>query len=236
MENIVIVEKLCEKLQESDRPTDLGVAIALRVILDENITIDELRAEAVSNYGRTLKRNSELVVLYHKSEAENSKLKEANNILTVEIEQANVLIKMYKERNVGNSRAVFLKGEVTVIDSITKLQEFLKPVQTSIDFPVTSSPKAVQVNEREKSNYYKKANKRALKIFVECEKNEARFILSTRHIVKWENQFYLKQGNHLTLDHIKLACLPKCHGGLGSLTGMMLEQWAISNASKPKEC
>ena len=227
MENIVIVEKLCEKLQESDRPTDLGVAIALRVILDENITIDELRAEAVSNYVRTLKRNSELVVLYHKSEAENSKLKEANNILTVEIEQANALIDMYKERNVGNSRAVFLKGEVTVIDSITKLREFLKPVQTSIEFPEPLNKNQVPANEKAKSVYYRQAMRRSRKIYKWIEENPLNF-WGTHSIVNWTNTMFVCSPNELYPGHVAMACMPKCYGGLGIAVGMKLEKWVDS--------
>ena len=229
MENIVIVEKLCEKLQESDRPTDLGVAIALRVILDENITIDELRAETVSNYGRTLKRNSELVVLYHKSEAENSKLKEANNILTVEIKQANALIALHK------MITKYRVPHISHIQDFTLGKKACKPVQTSIQFPANIPTVSISEEEKQKSIYYKSAIRRSAKIwkYVHRIKNRGilanleEFVQETSHIVNWSATFHIAAIS-LYFTHIEAACMPKCYGGLGIAVGMELEKWVDS--------
>ena len=224
MENIVIVEKLCEALQNSDRPTDLGVAIALRVVLDENITLEERYQEEKSKIGKQNVSIISKMATISALETENNKLKQANNILTVEIEQANALIKLYKERNVGNSKAVSLRGDVTVIDSITKLQEFLKPQQTSTQFPANVPTVNISEEEKQKSIYYKSAVRRAKKIWkylaVSAITKE-----STRSIVDWNTIFNLLPEERLKYVHVEAACMPKCYGGLGIAVGMKLHDF-----------
>ena len=96
MENIVIVEKLCEALQNSERPTDLGVAIALRVVLDENIILTE-RAEDEVNQRQ----------LYYKD----------NHKLAVQVEQLKT-INIVKEREIAALKA--LNDELSASLEISK--------------------------------------------------------------------------------------------------------------------
>ena len=237
MENIIAAEILCTKLQDSDKPLEIGIGMALRVVLDENIVLEE-RAQNLAQKHKSLRESyKELSIKYSNYRETIEQLKEANSVLTVELEKANALIKLYKERNIGNSRAVLLRGEVTVIDSITKVHELLKPQQNSIQFPeeTESAPAARPVNEREESVYYRAALKRAKKIWrfalkistTEEVTNLKIFVDKTSEIIDWVNVFYIKP-TELTYNHIEAACMPKCYGGLGIIIGMKLESWVES--------
>ena len=225
MENIVIVEKLCEALQNSDRPTDLGVAIALRVVLDENITLTE-RAEELSIETTKYKQaNTRVVQRCIDLSKENEILKKLNTELSTGL---GISKKLYK---FGST------GKLILFDSSLGEPKvnIVNPTQGTIDFPDTRTAlTATPVNTREKSVYYKMAERRAKHIYdVYCKDPEG-FMLGTNHIVPWVNKFFLKPEEKLTLSHIEFACLPKCYAGLGITTGIHLYTWAQKNQNPPK--
>ena len=225
MENIVIVEKLCEALQNSDRPTDLGVAIALRVVLDENITLTE-RAEELSIETTKYKQaNTRVVQRCIDLSNENEILKKLNAELSTGLE---ISKKLYK---FGST------GKLILFDSSLGEPKvnIVNPTQGTIDFPDTRAAlTATPVNTREKSVYYKTAERRAKRIYAVYCKDPDWFMLGTNHIVPWVNKFFLKPGEKLTLSHIEFACLPKCYAGLGITTGIQLYTWAQKNQNPPK--
>ena len=228
MENIVIVEKLCEKLQESDRPTDLGVAIALRVILDENIILTE-RAEELSIETTKYKQaNTRVVQRCIDLSDENAILKKLNAELSTRLEISKKLLDLYKFRSTRKLILVDSSlGEPKV--------NIVNPTQETIDFPDTRAAlTATPVNTREKSVFYKMAERRAKRIYAVYCKDPDWFMLGTNHIVPWVNKFFLKPGEKLTLSHIEFACLPKCYAGLGITTGIQLYTWTQKNQNPPK--
>lgn len=232
MENIVIVEKLCEKLQESDRPTDLGVAIALRVILDENIILAERTEESNVQTTKYKQANTRVVQRCIDLINENTVLKKLNAELNTSLEISAELLKVYKQEPKMFYRVDEKHGRMS-----GKLFTYLKPsidtvnpTQGKIDFPDTRSAlTATPVNTREKSVYYKMAEWRAKRIYDVYCKDPDWFILGTSHIVPWVNKFFLKPGEKLTLSHIEYACLPKCYAGLGTAVGIQLYSWAQKN-------
>ena len=228
MENIIAAEILCTKLQDSDKPLEIGIGMALRVVLDENIVLEE-RAQSLNTVlCNRNKAYKEMVCKYNDTSNTLTELKEANRILTVEIEQANALIKLYKERNIGNSRAVLLRGEVTVIDSITKLHELSKSQQTSIQFPANVPTTHISEEEKQRSIYYKSAKRRAEKIWKYIEKEPINTAIFTKYILNWNTTFHIVPGTPIIYNHVEAACMPKCYGGLGIIIGMKLESWVES--------
>lgn len=233
MENIVIVEKLCEKLQESERPTDLGVAVALRVVLDENIILTERAEDEVNKVQKYRRDNQRLAAQVQQltettvsQEKEITLLKKLNAELEASLDISKKLVDLHKtKRNeipqkLGITKLIDSAGDVLI----------LNPTQGKINFPETRSAlTATPVNTREKSVYYKMAERRAKRIYdVYCKDPEG-FILDTSHIVPWVNKFFLKPGEKLTLSHIEYACLPKCYAGLGIDIGIQLYNWAQKN-------
>lgn len=96
MENIVIIEKLCEELQKSERPADLGVAIVLRVVLDENIILTE-RAEELSMETTKYKQaNTRVVQRCIDLSNENAILKKLNAELSTSLEISKKLSELHK--------------------------------------------------------------------------------------------------------------------------------------------
>ena len=116
-----------------------------------------------------------------------------------------------------------------LIDSVGDVL-ILNPTQGKINFPDTRAAlTATPVNTREKSVYYKMAERRAKRIYDVYCKDPDGFMLGTNHIVPWVNKFFLKPGEKLTLSHIEFACLPKCYAGLGTDIGIKLYNWAQKN-------
>lgn len=220
MENIVIVEKLCEALQNSDRPTDLGVAIALRVVLDENIILTE-RAEELSIETTKYKQaNTRVVQQCIDLSNENATLKKLNAELETSLDISQGLLTLHKWRDT---------------ETVTHSVNIVNPTPGKIDFPDTRAAlTATPVNTREKSVYYKMAERRAKRIYAVYCKDPDGFMLGTNHIVPWINKFFLKPGEKLTLSHIEFACLPKCYAGLGITTGIQLYTWAQKNQNHTK--
>ena len=204
MENIVIVEKLCEALQNSDRPTDLGVAIALRVVLDENIVLEEMRANANEHYRTTLKTLTDSAKTRVELLRENIQLKKLNAELEVKLETANALVNLMKCQ----------KLTVTTV----------KPEQEALDFLKEERERADKMH----SVYYQSAKKRARRIWAAVEAKQRisinDFKLISAHIVNWNTTFNLMWEEPLQYEHVEAACMPKCYGGLGLLIGMKLEK------------
>jgi hypothetical protein len=234
-ENIIVVEKLCLALQQSENPTNLGISIALKVLLDENINLSE-RAEDLSKNITIYKEGNRRVIQRNIDLAtENTQLKSANDILTIEIEQANALLKLYKssQPTITQRYGRGMRTQLTWAEVGKKGKTTSKPVQTSIEFPVDSSPKATPVNDVEKSVYYKAAIKRAKKIWAIAIKRSVNPIYSNTHFVKsistiiFRDRFAdLKDAANITYNHIELCCLPIKDGGLGIEVGIRLEKEA----------
>ena len=196
MENIVIVEKLCEALQNSDRPTDLGVAIALRVVLDENIILTERAEEEVNKVQKYRRDNQRLAAQVQQltettisQEKEIILLKKINSELEVSLEISEKLMDLHKtKRNEIPQKLGILK----LIDSVGDVL-ILNPTQGKIDFTDTRAAlTATPVNTKEKSVYYKMAERRAKRIYDVYCKDPDGFMLGTNHIVPWVNKFFLK--------------------------------------------
>ena len=234
MENIVIIEKLCEELQKSERPADLNAAIVLRVVLDENILIGELKEKANANYREKIKENATLTKDKFKLEVQLQQLKAINIVQEREISTLKKL-NAELETSLDISQGLLTLHKWRDTETVTYSVNIVNPTQGKIDFPDTRAAlTATPVNTREKSVYYKTAERRAKRIYAVYCKDPDWFMLSTNHIVPWVNKFFLKPGEKLTLSHIEFACLPKCYAGLGITTGIQLYTWTQKNQNPPK--
>lgn len=236
MENIVIIEKLCEELQKSERPADLNAAIVLRVVLDENILIDEQRERATVNFREKIKENAALTRDKFKLEVQLQQLKAINIVQEKEVAVLKTLndelsTSLEISKKLLDLHRFGSTGKLILVDSSLgePKVKIVNPTQGKIDFPDTRAAlTATPVNTREKSVYYKMAEWRAKRIYAFYCKDPDWFMLSTNHIVPWINKFFLKPGEKLTLSHIEFACLPKCYAGLGITTGIQLYNLLIT--------
>ena len=197
MENIVIVEKLCEALQTSDRPTDLGVAIALRVILDENIILTERAEDEVNKKSIYRKDNHRLAVIVEQ-------LKKLNAELEVKLETANALVNLMKCQ----------KLTVTTV----------KPEQEALDFLKEERERADKMHSVYYQSAKKRARRIWAAVEAKQRVSINDFKLISAHIVNWNTTFNLMWEEPLQYEHVEAACMPKCYGGLGLLIGMKLEK------------
>lgn len=223
MENIIAAEILCTKLQESEKPLEIGIGMALKVVLDENITIEERTQKLALENGKLKESNRRLIQKCIKFTKENHSLKEASNILEIKLKQANAIIDLYKNINKPITQN-FKKVKIISNSQNT-------PIQTSIQFSENIPTINISEEEKDKSIYYKSAKRRALKIWKSIETNSL-YKESTKHIVNWGIIFHLMPGEPIKYNHIEVACMPKCYGGLGIIVGMRLEDWVDSQVNK----
>ncbi len=245
MENIIAAEILCTKLQESEKPLEIGIGMALRVVLDENIILEERYQEEKSKIGKQNVSIISKMATISALETENNKLKQANTILTVEIEQANKIVDFYKAFTSGKYRVLQISNVSQLQDFVSsEVQDFLKvqrkglgksgktaalkPQQTSIQFPANIPTVNISEEEKQKSIYYKSAVRRAKKIWDKLKKDP---VVATfnKDILNWNTTFNLAPWEPISYTHVEAACMPKCYGGLGIAVGMKLEKFVYQN-------
>ena len=192
----------------------------MRVILDENIILTEKAEELSIETTKYKQANTRVVQRCIDLSNENATLKKLNAELETSLDISQGLLTLHKWRDA---------------ETVTYSVNIVNPTQGKIDFPDTRAAlTATPVNTKEKSVYYKMAERRAKRIYAVYCKDPDWFMLGTNHIVPWVNKFFLKPGEKLTLSHIEFACLPKCYAGLGITTGIQLYTWAQKNQNPPK--
>ena len=240
MENIITVEKLCDILQSSDKPTELGIGIALRVVLDEHTTLSEqkeelsklLKAEKICTnfFKQELYKYTNLCV---ETQVERNLLRKEKAELLVKLAQRD---KQIEELIIlENSK---IQERVKEVRAKHEAQKLKRAIQTSIEFPQEVKP---SINDRVSldSVYERAAKRRARYIWKYAKEVEVSkwvdgklkaeeylnldFIGKTKHIIDWYNVFFTGK---ITYNHVEIACLPKRAGGKGTKVGMDLEKAA----------